>query len=251
MDYSCGEQRNRATYLRKSSDASNMSKADNQINRKSTTNSYLDAKSAYNRKYKKLKSPTKEENNTKRLEKAFRAIAWSNKEGSSSETIANINNVSIKQSDINAYFGKRYSKRVCDIMLGVIKFNGSIMKFDEYTENLDKFINMRESEKFKLCFAMFDHDIDGKLSVIDVFSAMNHVKETDLLNMNDLQTILEYIKNKPLNVPNLLTTKSNIHQKLHHNISFLEQDGHQTSNILPLQKIISSRRYNFYLFNIC
>jgi Ca2+-binding EF-hand superfamily protein len=66
------------------------------------------------------------------------------------------------------------------------------MKFEDYCDNLDKMMALTEEEKFRICFEILDFDNDKKLSVNDVLSFMQFVKETDILNMNDLQKILKH-----------------------------------------------------------
>jgi hypothetical protein len=153
--------RNKASYFRKKSNISHDSKVDkSEKNRKPSSEYHLDVKSGFNR-YKKLKSPTEAQSDSKKLEKAFRAIAMTNISHSNTEMLSNIHNVSIKQNDIKAYFAKRYGsselfhvqlypKKVSEVLLNYIRFNGTIMKFEEYCENLEKLLALREYEKFKI-----------------------------------------------------------------------------------------------------
>ena len=79
-------------------------------------------------------------------------------------------------------------------MLNYIKFNGNTMKFEEYWTQIEKFISLNDYEKFKLCFEILDYDGDGRLSISDILSIMHKQQETDLLNMNDWELILKYLK---------------------------------------------------------
>lgn len=87
---------NKAHYYRKESNASTDSIANNSLHRKSTIGSHLEAKGNINKRYKKIKSPTQNENDTKRLEKCFRAISNINNLSGNQESMQNIGNVSIK-----------------------------------------------------------------------------------------------------------------------------------------------------------
>lgn len=75
------------------------------------------------------------------------------------------------------------------------------MKFDEYWENIDKLLSLKDFEKYKLCFEFLDHDNDNKLSVNDILTAMQHMKETDVLNMADCDCIIEYISKRQSHPP--------------------------------------------------
>lgn len=69
------------------------------------------------------------------------------------------------------------------------------MKFEEYTDSLDKLLNLPETEIYKICFEMLDLDNDKRISVSDVLTFMSSVKDTDVMNMNDLQKIIKHIDN--------------------------------------------------------
>jgi len=138
-----------------------------------------------------MKSPSKEQSAIKRLEKAFRAIAHSGGSYSIQDQAQNIHNVSIRVIDFKNYFNKRYPKRVAEILLNQIKFNGTLMKFEEYTENIEKLLSLTEQEKYKVCFDILDQDGDKRLSMSDILSFMQYVKETDIMNMNDLERIIK------------------------------------------------------------
>ena len=79
-------------------------------------------------------------------------------------------------------------------MLNYFKFSGNIMKFEEYCNQIDKFVHMSDNEKFKLWFEIFDIDNDGKISVNDVLTAMKRQLETDIMNMIDFEILMKYQK---------------------------------------------------------
>lgn len=91
--------KNKVSYYRKDTNASEHTPGGLSTRRNSISNSRLEARGNLNRKYKKLKSPTQDQSNLKRLEKAFRAIANSSTVDLAGQA-QNINNVTIKLTDL-------------------------------------------------------------------------------------------------------------------------------------------------------
>ncbi|CAI2370416.1 unnamed protein product [Moneuplotes crassus] len=184
--------KNKATYYKK--DQLETQKSIQAGRKNSFLGGNLELKSALSKKYKKLKSPTQEQSNLKRLEKAFRAIANSGNSINTSEQAQNIHNVSIKLGDFKNFLNRRYPKKIGEIILNYIKFNGNTMKFQQYCDMMEKFMALPDDEKYLICFDFFDQDNDKKISTSDIFTFMHHVKETDVLNMNDCDVLMKTIK---------------------------------------------------------
>ena len=97
-------------------------------------------------------------------------------------------------------------------------------------------------KKLKLCFDILDYDGDGKLSISDVLSIMHKQQETDILNMNDLELLLKFIKQ-----PSLLANISNkrneldIKERLNRRISFMQPEIKEIPANLQLTKATSSK----------
>jgi hypothetical protein len=81
---------------------------------------------------------------------------------------------------------------------------------------------------------------------------MAYVKETDILNMNDLQLILKYIQQKKDQKPNLLTAVQDKNlNSFNRRISFREPEINISAQQLPLKKIITNRnKIDLYVFII-
>jgi len=77
------------------------------------------------------------------------------------------------------------------------------MKFEEYCDHVEKLMILPEKEIYKICFEILDQDNDKRISVSDVFSFMYFIKETDVMNMNDLENIIKDINNHKNHTENI------------------------------------------------
>ena len=123
-----------------------------------------------------------------------------------------IENKSIQRTQFRQYFNKRFTKRVADILLHYIEFNGNFMKFEDYSNNVRKLMQLDYHEKLKIAFDMLDVDGDGRLSINDIMINMEKTKETDIMIMEDLEMLIKHLSNP--NLESKLKSQVNIKSTL-------------------------------------
>ena len=73
----------------------------------------------------------------------------------------------VPKQNLQKYLSRRYSNRVCEIILQTFKFPVNF-NLEEYTELIQNWIYKEDKEKLKLGFMIHDMDSDGRISPKDI-----------------------------------------------------------------------------------
>ena len=120
-----------------------------------------------------------------------------------------VKNCRLERRQLRDFLRKRYSREMIDKLFKAMNFP-AVMRITDFCDCVNEFRKNDNAQKLRLCFDLYDHNGDGYICLVDLFSTFELLKTTDYFLQRDLSLLSSVIQTKRNSAKKLLWEKKNL-----------------------------------------
>ena len=106
-----------------------------------------------------------------------------------------VKNCRLERRQLRDFLRKRYSREMIDKLFKALNFP-AVMRINDFCDCVNEYRKNDAVQKLKLCFDLYDHNSDGYICLVDLFSTLELLKSTDYFLQRDLSLLSRVIHSK-------------------------------------------------------